>query len=151
MAHEAAHYVAAHHGGLDRRDAETVAEGAAFIVLHHHGLDTGGYTFPYIAGWAEDRAVLRRNLDRVHHTAERISPDSGAAPTPARRLILSHAQPNGVETTAGGRQCAGLPPDTTTQRPGYDWIRSSCCRLASWGRYLSSQSRNSRASTRFSS
>jgi hypothetical protein len=46
LAHEAAHHVAEHHGSLDRRDAETVAESAAFVVLHHFGLDTSGYTFP---------------------------------------------------------------------------------------------------------
>ena len=69
LAHEAAHHVAAHHGNLDRRDAETVAESAAFVLLHHFGLDTSGYTFPYVAGWAEDKAVLRRNLEAIRVTA----------------------------------------------------------------------------------
>jgi antirestriction protein ArdC len=34
LAHEAAHFVADHHGLLAREDAETVAEGAAYVVLH---------------------------------------------------------------------------------------------------------------------
>jgi antirestriction protein ArdC len=52
LVHEAAHYVADHRGSVDRRDAETVAEGAAFVVMAHHGLDTAGYSFPYLATWA---------------------------------------------------------------------------------------------------
>ena len=69
LVHEAAHYVADHRGHVDRRDAETVAEGAAFVVLAHHGLDTGRYSFPYLATWARDVAVLKRNLAAVQQTA----------------------------------------------------------------------------------
>jgi antirestriction protein ArdC len=72
LAHEAAHHVAAHHGALDRRDAETVAESAAFVVLHHFGLDTSDYTFPYVAGWAEERTVLKRNIEAISHIAGRF-------------------------------------------------------------------------------
>jgi len=69
LVHEAAHYVADHRGNVDRRDAETVAEGAAFVVLAHHGLDTGAYSFPYLATWARDLAVLKRNLTAIQQTA----------------------------------------------------------------------------------
>lgn len=69
LVHEAAHYVADHRGRVDRRDAETVAEGAAFVVLAHHGLDTAGYSFPYLATWARDIAVLKRNLAAIQQTA----------------------------------------------------------------------------------
>jgi hypothetical protein len=69
LAHEAAHYVADHRGGLDRRDAETVAEGATYVFLHHFGIDAADYTFPYVAGWAEDTLVLRRNLDTIRTVA----------------------------------------------------------------------------------
>lgn len=65
LAHEAAHYLADHRGAIDRRDAETVAEGAAFVVLARYGIDTGAYSFPYVARWAEDKVVLRRNLAEV--------------------------------------------------------------------------------------
>ena len=34
LAHEAAHHVAEHHCSLPREDAETVAEGVAYVVLH---------------------------------------------------------------------------------------------------------------------
>ncbi len=69
LAHEAAHFVADHSGLVAREDAETVAEGAAYVVLHHFGLDTGGYSFPYVARWAEDKGVLRRNLEAIRATA----------------------------------------------------------------------------------
>ena len=72
LAHEAAHHVAAHGGGVPRADAETVAEGAAYVVLHHCGVDAGGYTFPYVARWAEDWAVLARNLEAIRATASAL-------------------------------------------------------------------------------
>ena len=72
LAHEAAHHVTEHDGNLDRRDAETIAESVAFVVLHHFGLDTSDYTFPYVAGWAEDKTVLRRNLEAIRVTAGEI-------------------------------------------------------------------------------
>ena len=65
----AAHYLADHRGQIDRRDAETVAEGAAFVVMAHHGFDTGGYSFPYLAPWAQEVAVLKRNVQEVQRVA----------------------------------------------------------------------------------
>jgi len=65
LAHETAHFLASHRGQTDRRDAETVAESTAFVVLHHYGIDTGEYSFPYVAGWAADPAVLQRNLNEI--------------------------------------------------------------------------------------
>ncbi len=58
-----------HGGGVGRADAETVAEGAAYVVLRHFGLDTSGYSFAYVARWAEDKAVLRRNLEAIRQVA----------------------------------------------------------------------------------
>jgi hypothetical protein len=37
--------------------------------------DSSGYTFPYVAGWARDRTILKRNLGAVQHTAHRIIVD----------------------------------------------------------------------------
>ncbi len=33
-------------------ERETVAEATAFIVAAHQGIDSGSYSFPYIAAWA---------------------------------------------------------------------------------------------------
>ncbi len=69
LAHECAHHVAGARAGVNSADAETIAEGAAFVVLHHLGIDAGGYTFPYVARWAAERAVLTRNLEAIRATA----------------------------------------------------------------------------------
>jgi hypothetical protein len=87
LVHEAAHYVADHRGTIDRRDAETVAEGAAFVVLARHGLDTSGYSFPYLATWVRDVAVLKRNLAAIQQTANiligAVAGDAGGEPPEA--------------------------------------------------------------------
>lgn len=72
LAHEVAHFVAAHDRAIPRADAETVAESAAFVVLHHFGLDSGRYTFPYVAAWARDKQVLQRNLGAIQQTSHRL-------------------------------------------------------------------------------
>ncbi len=69
LVHEAAHYLADHRGAVTREDAETVAESSAFVVLAHYGIDAGSYSFPYVARWAKDKAVLRRNLAEVQGVA----------------------------------------------------------------------------------
>ena len=69
LVHEAAHWLADHRGSVARSDAETVAESSAFVVLSHFGIDAGAYTFPYVAHWAQDKAVLKRNLTEVQGVA----------------------------------------------------------------------------------
>ncbi len=72
LVHEAAHFAADHCGGVRWEDAETVAEGAAYTVLSHFGLDTSGYSFGYVAEWARDLAVVRRNLAAIQQVAHRL-------------------------------------------------------------------------------
>jgi len=72
LMHEAAHFAADHCGGVRWEDAETVAEGAAYTVLAHFGLDTSSYSFTYVADWARDVAVVRRNLAAIQQTAHRL-------------------------------------------------------------------------------
>jgi hypothetical protein len=72
LVHEAAHCAADHCGGVRWEDAETVAEGAAYTVLSHFGLDTSGYSFGYVAHWARDMAVVRRNRAAIHAVAHRL-------------------------------------------------------------------------------
>ncbi|HEM5552824.1 DUF3991 domain-containing protein [Streptococcus suis] len=38
--------------------AELQAESVAYIVSNHYGLDTGSYTFGYLASWTEDKVAL---------------------------------------------------------------------------------------------
>jgi antirestriction protein ArdC len=72
LAHETAHFVADHHLDMAKEDVETVAESAAFVVLQHYGIDSSGYSFGYVARWARDRQVLKRNLDAIQRTAHKI-------------------------------------------------------------------------------
>ncbi len=72
LAHEAAHFAADHAGGVRREDAETVAESAAYVTLAHFGLDTSGYSFGYVADWARDMGVFRRNRAAIQQTAHTL-------------------------------------------------------------------------------
>jgi hypothetical protein len=49
--HEVAHFLADHCGNVAREDEENIAESASYVTLMHGGLDTSGYSFPYVAGW----------------------------------------------------------------------------------------------------
>jgi len=40
-----------------------------YVVLAHYGIDAGSYSLPSVAHWAEDTAVLRRNLTEVQGVA----------------------------------------------------------------------------------
>lgn len=70
LVHEAVHAV---HGVrkilVGQEHAETVAESTAFVVLHHFGLDTARFSFPYVAGWAQDKDLLTQNLSAIQQTA----------------------------------------------------------------------------------
>jgi hypothetical protein len=72
LTHETGHYLADHRGQIDRADAETVAESAAYVVMQHQGVDTGEYSFPYVARWAQDMKVFRRNLAEVQQISHRL-------------------------------------------------------------------------------
>ena len=50
---------------IDRRTREVQAESVAYVVCEHYGLDTGDYSFAYIAGWSRDREVpeLKASLE----------------------------------------------------------------------------------------
>ena len=72
LVHEAAHYVAKHRGSTTPEDAESVAEGSAYVVCSHFGIETSTFSFGYISGWARDKAVLRRNLQAIQRTASAI-------------------------------------------------------------------------------
>jgi len=73
LAHEAAHAVAKHDVRIiERKDAEAVAECAAYIVCSHVGIDAGSHTFPYVAGWVADRDRFRQNVTAARETANAI-------------------------------------------------------------------------------
>jgi antirestriction protein ArdC len=98
LTHEAAHAVAGHTAGMNSQDVETVAESAAYVVLNHYGIDSSGYSFGYVASWAQDKAVFKRNLAAIQETSHTIisalepgqgrSPRSAAPASMAPRVIF---------------------------------------------------------------
>jgi hypothetical protein len=75
LAHELAHALL-HEEGDDRARAELEAESTAYVVGQAVGLDTGGYSFGYVAVWAgggaEAIAGIRTSCDRIQKAASAI-------------------------------------------------------------------------------
>jgi len=69
LLHEVAHYYSEGVFRIPRRDAETIAESAAFVVGAHYGFDTGVRSFPYVALWAKEEKVLKENLGAIKRVA----------------------------------------------------------------------------------
>jgi antirestriction protein ArdC len=65
----------------DRATREVQAESVAFVVASHYGLDTGDYSFGYIAGWASGRELdeLKASMDVIRRAAHGIIDDIDAA------------------------------------------------------------------------
>ncbi len=80
LLHEVAHYYSEGVFQIPRRDAETIAESAAFAVGAHFGFDTGVRSFPYVALWAQDKKVLEQNLGSVRRVATTIIGALGEKP-----------------------------------------------------------------------
>ena len=72
LAHEVSHYVAGHGWDTNRPHAELVAEASSFGIMHHYGLDSGGYSFAYLANWGADREKLKAGLLEIQQTAQAI-------------------------------------------------------------------------------
>lgn len=79
LVHELAHIALGHVDSLwsyamCRGTCEVEAESTAFLVLHLAGIDAGGYTFPYVAKWANgDTDLVRKTADRVIKAARTIT------------------------------------------------------------------------------
>ena len=80
LLHEVAHYYSEGVFQIPRRDAETIAESAAFAVGAHFGFDTGVRSFPYVALWAQDKKVLEQNLGSIRRVATTIIGALGEKP-----------------------------------------------------------------------
>ena len=72
LLHEVAHYYSEGVFQIPRRDAETIAESAAFAIGAHFGFDTGVRSFPYVALWSQDKKVLEQNLAAIRKVATTI-------------------------------------------------------------------------------
>ncbi len=96
--------------------AEVEAESVAYLVCATAGLSTDGYSFPYIARWANgDVAVVRSAGERSLGTARVISGALGLVPGPnnaATEDVLARSQAgekNPVPGRTWGRSVSPLP------------------------------------------
>jgi Zn-dependent peptidase ImmA (M78 family) len=91
LAHELAHHLlhAGSPGGpevpTERATRETEAEGASYALFSCYGLDTGRFSFAYVARYAERPEVLAASLERIQRAARRlIAAVEGAEPQGGR-------------------------------------------------------------------
>ncbi len=59
---------------LTRNQKEVEAESVAFTVCQHYGIDTGDYSFAYVAGWSHGKETpeLKASLDRIRQAANEM-------------------------------------------------------------------------------
>ena len=116
--------------GLSREQAEVEAESVAYVVTAAHGLDSGGYSIPYVAGWsAGNTELVARTAERVLSTAKDILAKAAPPPTlqlpaDARRRLRERQPPPATERSpaadrprAPGRTRLN-PAHATPQPPG---------------------------------
>lgn len=75
LIHELGHITADHEHRRDvsREQRETEAESIAYIVAAAHGLDSTGYSPPYVAHWSNgDPDLMRAAAEHVHRAARTI-------------------------------------------------------------------------------
>lgn len=72
ICHELAHCLCAHSGHDDRRAAEVIAEAAAYVALAQIGIDSEGYSAPYLASWGRDIDAFRGALKEIEAVSRQI-------------------------------------------------------------------------------
>jgi len=83
LAHELAHVLMGHDYATRVRSlCEVEAESVAYIVLRSQGVETDGYSLPYVAGWAGDTDALAKSAQAVVKVAHEIM-----SAIPARELV----------------------------------------------------------------
>lgn len=99
-------------GGLCRGLREVEAESVAYMVTQAHGLDSGQYTFSYVAGWAAQAATVDTPIETIVAT-------TGARVIGAADSILKRTQPADAETDLVDAVAAavGATQEPTTAAP----------------------------------
>jgi hypothetical protein len=106
---------------------EVEAESVAFLVASAHGMDTSSYSFPYVAGWAQQdgnsvegtlRQTAGRALSTAHRILDRLDRDNPAA-LPVAEDSAPAITPARLDGAAHQRSAAPLPgrtPDVGMRR-----------------------------------
>ena len=103
-------------GGTCRGRAEVEAESVAYLVCAMAGIESGSYSFPYVARWASDLSVVSETATRVTSCARAIAHSAGLQPEPELQLPApartasreqtrrrSRARRQGSSRSSGGR------------------------------------------------
>lgn len=75
MAHQKLYAIKPEIGqGQSRSSKEVEAESVAYVVCQHYGIDNSDYSFGYVAGWSEGKALveLKASLGTIRDTAAEI-------------------------------------------------------------------------------
>ena len=74
LIHELAHALGLGYGQYGREQAEVLVDCVTYVVCSSAGLDVGGESIPYIAGWGEDGALdaIREYAQTIDDIARRI-------------------------------------------------------------------------------
>lgn len=69
LVHESAHVIMHGRGAVSRIQAELEAESCAYVVCRVLGIDSSGYSFPYVARWSHGDVDLVGDVTRSVHLA----------------------------------------------------------------------------------
>jgi hypothetical protein len=94
LVHELAHALGLGYGQYGREKAEVLVDCVTYVVCSSVGLDVGGESIPYVAGWGEDGA-----LDAIRQYAQTID-------TIARRIEDALAEPSAASQAAPAQHAA---------------------------------------------
>lgn len=92
LVHELAHALGVHYAEYGRERAEVIVDTITYVVCAGAGLDVGGESIPYIAGWGEDGGLdavteFAGRIDELARRIERaIAPDGDEHVRLARHL-----------------------------------------------------------------
>lgn len=74
LVHEIAHALGIGYADRGRARAEVMVDCVTYVVCGRLGLDTGGESIPYVAGWGEDGALeaIQADAQTIDEVARRI-------------------------------------------------------------------------------
>jgi hypothetical protein len=93
LTHELAHAHGVGYEQYTRAQAEVLVDCVTYCVLGSVGLDAGGESIPYIAGWGEDGALdaIREYAQTIDTIARRIEEALDAKPEPTSDAVKAEA------------------------------------------------------------
>ena len=93
LTHELAHAHGLGYEQYGREQAEVLVDCVTYIVCSSLGLDVGGESIPYLAGWGEDGALdaIREYAQTIDTIARRIEDALDAKPEPNSNVVEAEA------------------------------------------------------------